>query len=512
MPLSHAPLKTYSHRRTRGQTVVGRVPPKTQSSSPLKDLEDQDDITLTEMSKRMAKRSRNPSNSQQFPARQDATQRLAKKLKAHADPELLDASRDSPEMPVANTVFPLQNQDVNETHFQTPRPSVSMESSMPVSTADTMLPEQFSPLPAARRILSRTSSRNLKENADRMLCSPFSSRPGSRGSSPLKRFAGHGKRPGLHAKSRTLSSSILQKSTSIAISSMHKDTRSPDRHVGTVPLLDTQQTTSHTRTASIPTISTSVSDEMSHNDWLIPAKALSRSPLASLEGPDEIQASFYFDIPNHISTPAKKKRAEIVPRIQRRSIYSDDSDIDIPDSDESPLDRKREEAKRTLPMPGSPRQLGRRRRTIMHVSRDSLFSSSLDFSAYVTDDEFPNHIRRAQGEHSLRGVSRVSDSANLGIDLAEAFSPEPSLSPLRPSVGALPTPLPSPRQHVLSSSSASKLSCSGKNRTSDSSPGDDELRDMFSVLELHGMFLCILSPPSTKYIVPNFACRREVTL
>jgi hypothetical protein len=91
--------------------------------------------------------------------------------------------------------------------FQTPFPSVEYVHSSSVTRP--LAPEELSPVPNAKRILSRTSSRNLKENNTSLpLASPFHSRPSSPQSphtaSATKAKARSSRIP-LHLKSRTLS-------------------------------------------------------------------------------------------------------------------------------------------------------------------------------------------------------------------------------------------------------------------------------------------------------------------
>ncbi|KAJ7096126.1 hypothetical protein C8R44DRAFT_889844 [Mycena epipterygia] len=81
-------------------------------------------------------------------------------------------------------------------HYDTPHPSALIEEQIFMLNSSRGLPvdpDQFSPLPVARRIISRTASSNLKENASlralkksKFCESPFNSRPNSAASSPQK--------------------------------------------------------------------------------------------------------------------------------------------------------------------------------------------------------------------------------------------------------------------------------------------------------------------------------------
>ncbi len=134
-------------------------------------------------------------------------------------------------------------------------------------------------------------------------------------------------------------------------------------------------------------------------------------------------------------------------------------------------------AAKALVPPASPRQPQRRRRTILHVSSDSIFSSPLDFSAYITDEDSPGHVRRTTGNSGKHQGPRRSDVSLTSVpyyapsSLDPAFSPDPfaTFSKLQPAIRVV-----SPQR--LHSSASPKLE-------------SDELGNMFSGLGLAGMFL-----------------------
>ncbi|KAJ7842418.1 hypothetical protein B0H13DRAFT_2413701 [Mycena leptocephala] len=155
---------TYAHKRTRS-----RPPRVVSASSPLPETDDPDHYTShAELSQRLLKRARRSSNPEPF---------SSKKLKPSG-------------------VTPAGSQSGSPSQYETPHPSALTEEQkfkLNSSRGLPVHPDQFSPLPVARRITSRTASRNLKENASlrglkrgKLLDSPFNSRPSSAASSPQK--------------------------------------------------------------------------------------------------------------------------------------------------------------------------------------------------------------------------------------------------------------------------------------------------------------------------------------
>jgi hypothetical protein len=179
--MARQPVKvTYAHKRGRVKATA------TLASSPLQDLPpDHDDITRSEMSRRMLKRSRRISreNDDQVPLNDRAAKRAR---------QTVEVSQQN-----AFTV----GAGVNT--FQTPFPSD--EYIHPSSVTRPLVPEKLSPVPHTRRILLRTSSRNLKENSiSHPLASPFHSRPPSPHYLPTSKAKARSYRVHLHSKSRTL--------------------------------------------------------------------------------------------------------------------------------------------------------------------------------------------------------------------------------------------------------------------------------------------------------------------
>jgi hypothetical protein len=279
---------TYAHKRGRVNAV------NKSSSSPLQDLREQDTVSRSEMSRRMLKRSHHSEQAHIISERDSlATQeRTSKRLKPTHE-----MSDGLPEPIIVNYL----HFETGDATFQTPYPSAGTEQfKLNSSIGQNVPPEKFSPLPVARRILSRTSSRNLKENSSRSssrrLASPFSSRPGSAASSPKKNTKG--KRPVPRAKPRTLSDAnnqnIVQRQPSVSVT--HSTQNSP-------------KSSARDRRPSVPN-ATLMLQQISHQDWLVPAKALSRVPL---KGSDSVFGSpsdhvigsspFFDDFPQAVSTP-----------------------------------------------------------------------------------------------------------------------------------------------------------------------------------------------------------------
>ncbi|KAG2144565.1 hypothetical protein DEU56DRAFT_935653 [Suillus clintonianus] len=177
--MARQPVKvTYAHKRGRAKAAAKLL------SSPLEALPpDRDDITRSEMSRRMLKRSRGIAREDDDTVRLKG--RVVKRSRQTVESDALEAEAD------INT-------------FQTPFPSA--EYVHPSSVTRPLAPEEFSPVPNAKRILSRTSSRNLKENSTSLpLASPFHSRPSSPHADSTIKSKLRSSRIPLHLKSRTLS-------------------------------------------------------------------------------------------------------------------------------------------------------------------------------------------------------------------------------------------------------------------------------------------------------------------
>ena len=286
-------------------------------------------------------------------------------------------------------LLPLCTQQIEDSIFSTP--SVSSQADPHNSKMDALVTQdKLSPIPIARRMLSRTSSRNLKENSSgtlrRGLASPFHSRPGSKLSSPVS-TAKTKARHGLHIKARTLSSDLHQKiKPDLDIRPKQFMTLELDSILDSAYATSAPTTvvsaTSHARTASIPGVKSSLLGNISPQTWLLPPKALSRSfvNLSDDIHLDTFQAqhpSFYVDAPAKVSTPPRKRSTTIT---QRSFTVGQQTQ-----GDQQPASEMQKIVTMTDMDNDVPRLPRRRRRTVVHMSSDSIFSSALDFSAYSTE-------------------------------------------------------------------------------------------------------------------------------
>ncbi|KAH7924160.1 hypothetical protein BV22DRAFT_1120376 [Leucogyrophana mollusca] len=289
---------TYAHKRGRAQ-ATNQLP-----SSPLEPLDpDREDVTRSEMARRMLKRSRRVANAEQAvdntSNRPRARERITKKSR-RSEPI---AQLTDPNIMTMDDLLP-----ADASSFQTPFPASDYVNSS--SLTRPMVPEALSPVPVARRILSRTSSRNLKENGrtSRPLASPFHSRPGSTAPSPRsKGQTAKGPRAPLHAKSRTLSGAFEENGT-----------RRTSRKDSSVSLHNSSKnspakSTMHHRYPSNPTPSYML-QHVTQQEWMVPPKALSRPSAAAVRTPPhasptstQSSVSFLGDRPQFYSTPLQHR-------------------------------------------------------------------------------------------------------------------------------------------------------------------------------------------------------------
>ncbi|OBZ73884.1 hypothetical protein A0H81_05932 [Grifola frondosa] len=466
-------------------------------SSPLQTLSsDAEDISLAEMSRRMTKRSRQTAVSA-------SVSRLDEPISDGRDDPPQKKLRPSPDSesevsaaPTGNIldIFPLRAKMMQ---YCTPQITLRSDSSMlPSSGAlnkakpSPAMSDQLSPLPVTKVMPYRTSSRNLKENdvrlGSRKLASPFHSRPASR--SPSPKATAKQKRPPLH---RTLSVALNQKHHDLNIDSNQAASLSAAQSVSMSRNIK-MAAPGHNRTASIPTISSSL-HQISSEAWLVPPKALTRSPTPTQADVDadvvpfqsEGHSSFFLGAPRQVSTPPPRRRRATtgawnvrpppdasdsesdwsdVP--QARSRWQYDSDVDMSESScpNSPSDGHKPQARR-------------RRRTIVHLSSDSIFSSALDFSASVTDAGY--HSADNLASSVLDGERSRTFLLGPELELGPAFSPAPcSPTLVRVPASALSRSASAPTHAVQN----------GAGRFPAKASPDvegDELQDMFSVFGLN---------------------------
>ena len=403
---------TYSHKRRRAQNASKKL-----LSSPLEVLPpDMDDLTRTQMAHRMLKRSRRVALAEQLEDKnvEHIREHLAKRIKRTQERVAnLDTAGDMAPQDdfTIQTPFPL-SQSVHESAVA--KPSVL---------------EQLSPVPVAKRLMSRTSSRNLKENSthSQTLASPFSSRPGSAASSPKHkgrdRSSRRVSRISLHVKSRTLSGVFKE------------NARRVSRKDSTASLKDTNKEPSarhikHQRYPSGPSTSY-MRSQFAQEDWIAPPKALSRTfddydEIPSPAGSVHSNASFYTDQPQSCSTPATSRLRKL-PDLHGRQTRNDNflASFSL---------RKDPTATGGLDIEMMDGTLPPRRQTI-HLSGNSIFSSSDEFTigslpAALNDGtivERNNITGRDEVPARLdRRVSAHREAANLqaGHSLAGSFVAE----------------------------------------------------------------------------------------
>lgn len=490
---------TYTRRHRTLQDVSKRSLP----SSPLEDLSPTRDLTLSEMSRRMKKRTRLVlSESHDNMIQKHPMEPFFKKSKTSGSQR--DRSVETlilPSTPITleRPLLPLATQQIYDSIFETP------ESSADTAIKASEIPDQLSPIPLARRMLSRTSSRNFKENSGKNsrtgLASPFNSRPTSRASSPL-RIANSNRRPISHVKARTLSTNLPRlKDVTASIGPLSTDAEKDSILASSVAVSAPMSAshTLHSRAASIPAMNSALFNSITLENWLVPPKVLSRSPTVS---PDDLQldtfqvehASFYFDVPTKVSTPPRKRSTTITQRSFRNREDSEGFEMSQPNKDDD------------VAMSDDgivPQQSRRRRRTVVHMSSDSIFSSALDFSAYTSDD-----YQTARREVPVVDPTDILDSAsnvhNAGSILDSAFSPAStrkgasqfvpveeicSTAPSSPESAprkALPSSvvLPTSHLHHLLSRRSQSLPIKPDADT-------NELNDMFTMLGLEGTYMTL---------------------
>ncbi|KAA1468907.1 hypothetical protein DENSPDRAFT_927731 [Dentipellis sp. KUC8613] len=366
---------TYSHRKKRSKAQNN-----VSMSSPLRNT-DSEEIPRSEMSARMKKRARQTINNTHFPLSQE--QDLAEATRKPKRMKRTPASQNdhgihditlAPAPLLHDFTIPLKGSDIASISFQTPHhvnpPKKTPSSSSGFALASSALPEPLSPLPRVRRMLSRTSSRNLKENSGsiKSLASPFHSRSASKAGSPKKKKT---KKPAFYTKARTLSDA-----NACNDQVMKDDEHVPINHS---VLFDSprslRRSTSHDR-FSVHLPSTNMFDHLSEEVWFRPPKALSRSPFDENILPAETPlpdwsydtSAFFGDVPQGQSTPLDKRGMS--PR-------SDSPGEGTPSAPNTP---ELNGAGDVVMKDALPESVANLRRRTLHYSKDSIFSSSFSDS------------------------------------------------------------------------------------------------------------------------------------
>ncbi|PCH44427.1 hypothetical protein WOLCODRAFT_165139 [Wolfiporia cocos MD-104 SS10] len=384
--------------------------------------------------------------------------------------------------------------------FFTPRPKTSSNHATSPGSVTHIAPpgDDLSPIPAARRFLSRTSSRNLKENSNR-LASPFTSHPSSRAGSPTKSKPKKKiQRSTFHTKSRTLSVALdptalnqnvnFNQSSSAGILAQAQAKKAQSSKSDTM---------THTRTGSIPIIPSL--QDLSSDPWLVNPGSFTRYR-EELDSDIE-HPSFFFDVPLGISTPPRKRRATTGVLRMR----PDSSDLEL--SEHSPCWRGNDgEGLSRSPSPsagssGGHFQARRRRRTITHPAEADGFSRVLDFTSSIKDLRRTSSISCLNdvdaSDQTTKPITQLSQASPLStafskinLGLASAFSLsgiQSSLSPLSGLARSASAPTLEPAPLAANEGIRSALPSSGSSLTGhrDYESDDDELKGLFSELELN---------------------------
>ena len=332
---------TYAHKRNRTSKNQAQMNPL---SSPLEILGDQEEVNLTrtEMMRRMLKRSRHAGQSTTYDEDQDSnqTQVLERRIKR--------TKRSTRPNAATQNEFSMSLNDIDSTEdslFQTPYEEGYVYPSLILKP---LVPEQMSPVPIANRILSRTTSRRLKENSATSrttssrggLASPFASRHNSVNSSPgSKSRPKSNLRANRHSKSRTTRPALSTKSRSIASSLNDNSAFGANSQVLQHESVFTMNHSSHPsplRPGQNPNPITRNRYPSSHTltqipqqDWLVPAKALTRTRTPDdldmhtppdfgiiIEKSEVGDSSFLADLPMAFSTPLPTRSSHLTSDIR----------------------------------------------------------------------------------------------------------------------------------------------------------------------------------------------------
>ncbi|KAG9309904.1 hypothetical protein JVU11DRAFT_9936 [Chiua virens] len=382
---------TYAHKRKRVQAAN-----KAQLSSPLEALPpEMDDLTRTQMARRMLKRSRRVALAENFEAKDKNVEHirdhLAKRIK-----------RTQEHISNVDSAVPF-NTLSDDLSFQTPF-------STPQSVHDSALPrppvpDQLSPVPVAKRVMTRTSSRSLKENGahSQILASPFSSRPGSAAPSPKHQVKGRSSRRvsriPLNTKSRTLSGVFKENARHVPRKGSTASLKEPNKEPVAARIM-------RQRYRSSPSTSY-MRAQFAQDEWISPPKAISRAldgnELHSPGGSVHSNGSFYTDQPRSCSTPATSRLRKLSKRHGRRTEVDN-----FPVASSLPKDSTEAGNLDVEMMDGTVLQ----RRQTIHLSSNSIFTSSGEFTVAT----LPVNNGRTRGE--------IVEESQVGRTLAGSFLAE----------------------------------------------------------------------------------------
>lgn len=482
MLVRRTPSNTYTSRR-RQRSASNPYPHLIPSSSPIKQLnQDDEDLSVGEMSRRMQKRSR-VSMKRSIPGSalvKSASVGTSPLDGIHDEAPPSKKKRTGTREPLATLKAPGSNTqeattdndeilDMDITSIAQLKTPVPRENIIEPGKPDTVADEEadsLSPLPTslkAKRVIAHRSNSNLKENSNRNMIakggnplatsllddldSPFHSRPGSPNTS----------RPPL-SKSWNKS---LNRTRSVGTDLRRRATlRSHSRAVSPASNTSSPGTRRH---PSQPTSRMNLRQE--NKAWLVPAQFKPGIGQKTPRRPSDAaipfirESSFFESTPDACSTPLNKQNGsrltgcyidiDATPRlpltlrpttpvnkqdfcgiddptprasiVNGPSIYSKDSLISSVHSEKDANDGHSHSTK-----VASERM---RRRVAVHYSQDSIFSSALDFSMTAPNLLLPDVLTPPKNADvtvappsSPAPVSRKTSPASLGDDLRDMFS------------------------------------------------------------------------------------------
>ena len=417
-------ITTYKTRNRRKRDQDGdqnHVP-----TSPLSEM-DREETTLTEMSRRMGKRSRllAASSVPDLPAIADTSKGSAP-ARNPKRPRLRGDGVNTTSGPLP-TVF---NAELHANSFQTPvtsaLPSGKRTSSGSLNHRNA---SSLSPVPLTKPAFNSRLKENLvTSRLQTDLASPFNSHPNSRNGSPTKFQAKPKptKRP--RAKSRTLSAHLPE----------NRDFIAPATDAAPSPDRKKTKTLHHGRNPSLPSF---VVDDSP--DWLNYAEVKPRRPLrgsgrrnvrglshstlnvassGSQPRPQLLpirHSSFSLELPLAFSTPPSGRRFDRSPQDSvdwsKIKFTQEFSDTDVEDEDMD-ADVEMADAEAFTPDSASraPRTTNSRRQTL-HVSHDSLFSSMeiSDSGSAPTITGIPALVSSDDATADRNGLSNRSTSNSV---------------------------------------------------------------------------------------------------
>ena len=405
-PEMQAPLTTYAHKRRKTSVLHA-------SSSPVKAI-NREGLSVVEMAQRMKKRARQSTNC----PRPDHEKGLSGPQKFLKRPK--NTHTGAPTPPDSDTmcslsVFPLEplislNDGTNNLQYQTP---FNMS---PVSSPTA--PDSMSPVPTSRRHLSGTGSRSLKENKNvKRLASPFHSRSvskscsrsGSTANSPKKKA----KKPPFYIKTRTRSEANADLGENVSDEVLFPVS-------GSLPAQSSMRTGvcgPHLDDSSTAYLLQSLSGQ----DWLKPAKALSRSsfpddyvppgtPFHEWDYPSE---PFLGGVPLQTSTPNAVKDT-----LRRHT--STDATLGAPNTS-VPTHRPGDVNTNTTDSfnPGAPDSP---RDTLQRLDHDGIFSSFIDASPTLSTSIIRSRCMKmastSQGDPVLPTAAQLPDPGQAVVSLS----------------------------------------------------------------------------------------------